>query len=561
MPEPMYDRKKMGEILVDQGYITAHQLEEALEEQRVTGEKLGDILMRKGWIAPEELNRVLASQAEVSTFDLVNYIIEPNIIELVPQDIAVKYKVIPVFKIGNTLTVAMTDPTNVFVIDELQRVTKCMIEPVLADEMAIRKAHDEYYGGKGTIQEIVTSLDKKSLQETDKLGEEAPIVKLVNLLIVEAVQVNASDIHLEPEEKFVGVRYRIDGILHRHTFLPKYLQPAVVSRFKIMAGLDIAEKRIPQDGRILMRVGNKEIDFRVSTCPTINGENVVLRILDKSSMVIGLETLGFPKKEMEAFEQVIEQPYGILLVTGPTGSGKTTTLYSALQKINREDINIMTVEDPVEYQFPRIRQVQVNPRTGLTFATALRSFLRQDPDVVLVGEIRDLETAEIAVQAALTGHLVMSTLHTNDAPTAFTRLIEMGVEPFLVSSSLLGVLAQRLVRRVCKKCREEYEPSPALVKSFGLESQIHKDIKLVRGKGCKICNSSGYKGRIGIFELLKVTPEIQELVLRKSSADDIRAMAQKQGMAVLRESAIEKMLAGVTTPEEVIRVTQTPGTG
>lgn len=551
--------KKLGEILLDQGYITKVQLDEALSEQNVTGEKLGEVLVRKGWLAPPELSRVIAMQAGVSAFDLANYIIDPGVIKIVGEDIAVKYKVIPVFKINYTLTVAMTDPSNVFIIDELSRLTGCTIEPVLADEMAIRKAQDQYYGGAGTIQEIVASIDQQKLQEGEKLGEEAPIVRLVNIIIIEAVQSNASDIHIEPEEKYMGVRYRIDGMLHTHTYLPKNLQAAVISRFKIMSNLDIAEKRIPQDGRILMKVGNKEIDFRVSSCPTINGENIVLRILDRSNTTIGLESLGFPPQELKALGDLIEQPYGIFLVTGPTGSGKTTTLYSSLQRINKEDINIMTVEDPVEYQFPRIRQVQINPKAGLLFSTALRSFLRQDPDVIMVGEIRDLETAEIAVQAALTGHLVLSTLHTNDSPTAFTRLIEMGVEPFLVSSSLLGVLAQRLVRRVCTKCKEEYVPSKALLETLGLKDKVGSDIKLMRGKGCQLCGSTGYKGRIGIYELLKMNLQIQDLVLNRASAEEIRDVAQKHGMRTLREAALDKMLTGVTTPEEVIRITQSIG--
>ncbi|MBU4273914.1 MAG: Flp pilus assembly complex ATPase component TadA, partial [Planctomycetes bacterium] len=431
--------KKIGELLLEQGYINPHQLQEALEEQKTTGEKVGEVLIRKGWLVPEELNRALALQLGVSTFDLANYIVNPQVIETIPQDIAVKYKVIPVFKVGDTLTVAMIDPGNVFLVDELQRITNCQVEAVLADEMTIRKAQDQYYGGAGTIHDIIASIDKNQLKEAEKLGDEAPVVKLVNLFIVEAVQVNTSDIHFEPEEKFMNVRYRIDGMLHKHAIIPKDLQPAIISRIKIMSGMDIAEKRLPQDGRILKKIGNKDIDFRVSSCPTIHGENIVLRILDKSSMALGMESLGFPKKELAVFEEIISQPYGIVLVTGPTGSGKTTTLYSALMKINREDINIMTVEDPVEYQFPQIRQVHVNHKAGLTFASALRSFLRQDPDVIMVGEIRDVETAQIAVQAALTGHLVLSTLHTNDSPTAFSRLIDMGVEPFLVSSAILGV--------------------------------------------------------------------------------------------------------------------------
>jgi type II secretory ATPase GspE/PulE/Tfp pilus assembly ATPase PilB-like protein len=376
---------------------------------------------------------------------------------------------------------------------------------------------------------------------------------------MQAVQTKASDIHVEPEEKALSIRYRIDGMLHRQQSLPRDLAPAVTSRFKIMAGLDIAEKRLPQDGRIMMKVGNKDIDFRVSTCPTIHGENIVLRILDKTGLVLGLESLGFPPKTFVTFKEMIAAPYGIILVTGPTGSGKTTTLYSALQLLNKEDVNIMTVEDPVEYQFPGMRQVHVNPLAGLTFASALRSFLRQDPDIIMVGEIRDLETAEIAVQAALTGHLVFSTLHTNDSPSAFTRLMNMGVEPFLISSSLLGVLAQRLLRKVCEKCKEVYVPSDQLLKDLGLEDKIGKNIKFSKGKGCKVCSQSGYKGRTGIYELLKVTPEIQEEVLKKVSADEIRAIAVQQAMTTLRQSALEKLLLGVTSPEEVIRVTLESG--
>jgi type IV pilus assembly protein PilB len=547
---------KLGDILVEEGYISRQQLEDAKEDQKLTGERLGDILIKKGWIAQAELTRAMAKQTGISAFDLSNYIIEPEVIGLVPEDISLKYKVIPVFKMNYILTVAMIDPTNVFVIDELSRITSCTIEPVLADEMAIRKAQDQYYGGAGTIREIVNSIDKEKLKDSEHMGEEAPIVKLVNILIVEAVQANASDIHIEPEEKFVGVRYRIDGVLNTHSFLPKDLQGAVISRFKIMANLDIAEKRMPQDGRIMMKVGTKDIDFRASTCPTVHGENVVLRILDKSSMTIGLESLGFPKDSLQKFESVLAQPYGIILVTGPTGSGKTTTLYSALQKLNREDINLMTVEDPVEYQFPRIRQVQINVKAGLTFATALRSFLRQDPDVVMVGEIRDKETAEIAVQAALTGHMVLSTLHTNDSPTTFTRLVDMGIEPFLVSSSILAVLAQRLMRKVCGKCKEEYVPSPAILESLDIVGKVSPGLKLFRGRGCQLCSNTGYKGRTGIYELLCVDMDIQDMILKKASSDDIRDMAVKKGMRTLRQSAIEKMLAGLTTPEEVARVTQ-----
>lgn len=552
-------QKKIGEILIERGLITQNELTEALVEQRTSGGKLGEVLIKKGWITREELERSLGVQTGISTFNLSGYIIEPEVVKLIPEEFTRKYKLMPVFVIENTLTVAMADPTNVFIIDEIQRMTKLNIEPVLVEYLEIRKIQDQYYGPTGSLNEIVASIDKEKLADSEKLGEEAPIIKIVNYLIIQAVQSKASDIHIEPEEKILNVRYRIDGMLTRQSSLPRDLAAAITSRFKIMAGLDIAEKRLPQDGRIMMKVGNKDIDFRVSTCPTIHGENVVLRILDKSGLVLGLESLGFPPKTLTLFKEILSSPYGIILVTGPTGSGKTTTLYSALQIVNKVDVNIMTVEDPVEYQFVGMRQVHVNPLAGLTFATALRSFLRQDPDIIMVGEIRDLETAEIAVQAALTGHLVFSTLHTNDSPSAFTRLMNMGVEPFLISSSLLGVLAQRLLRKICDKCKESYAPTDAFLKSIGLKDKIGENLKFSKGKGCKVCNQTGYKGRTGIYEMLKVTPEIQEAVLKKSSADDIRNIAISQGTTILRQAALEKLIAGITTTEEVIRVTLESG--
>lgn len=553
-------QKKLGEILIEQGLLSLTQLAEALEEQKLTGEKLGEILIKKGLFSPEELERCLTQQSGIAHFDLSNYIIEPEIIKLVPEDFARRYKLVPVFLIENTLTTAMAEPTNVFILDELQRMTKLIVEPVLAPELDIKKALDQYYGGSGTLQEIISAIDKSKLAEGERLGEEAPIIKIVNYLILQAVQVKASDIHIEPEEKLLNIRYRVDGILYRQPPLPKDLSPAIISRFKIMAGLDISEKRLPQDGRILMRIGNKDIDFRVSTCPTVHGENVVLRILDKSGLLAGLGSLGFAERELKLFQGLIQSPYGIILVTGPTGSGKTTTLYSALQILNKEDVNILTVEDPVEYQFPGIRQVHVNIKAGLTFASALRSFLRQDPNIIMVGEIRDRETAEIAIQAALTGHLVLSTLHTNDSASTFTRLIDMGLEPFLVSSSILGILAQRLIRRVCEKCKETYTPTDETLRNLGLEDKIGQNLQFNRGRGCKLCSQSGYKGRIGIYELLKVTLSIQELVLKRASADDIRAAAIKEGLSTLRISALEKLLSGLTTPEEVARVTLEQGT-
>ena len=551
--------KKIGEILVENGLITETQLAEALAEQRTSGNRLGEIVVKKGWVSREEIDKSLTQQKGISTFNLSGYIIEPEVVRLIPEPFARKYKLMPVFVIENTLTIAMSDPSNVFIIDEIQRLTKLNVEPVSAEELDIRKTQDQYYGPTGSLQDIIGSIDKTKLADGEQLGDEAPVIKIVNYLIIQAVQTKASDIHIEPEDKLLNVRYRIDGMLHRQSTLPRDLAAAVTSRFKIMAGLDIAEKRLPQDGRIMMKVGSKDIDFRVSTCPTIHGENIVLRILDKTGLVLGLESLGFPQNTLGLFKELISSPYGIILVTGPTGSGKTTTLYSSLQLLNKEDVNIMTVEDPVEYQFPGMRQVHVNVLAGLTFASALRSFLRQDPDIVMVGEIRDLETAEIAVQAALTGHMVFSTLHTNDSPSAFTRLMNMGVEPFLISSSLLGVLAQRLLRRVCEKCKELYSPSESLLKDMGLEDKIKGNIKFAKGKGCKVCNQSGYKGRIGIYELLKVTPEIQDAVLKKVSADEIRNLAVSQGMVTLRKAALEKLLLGGTTPEEVMRVTLESG--
>src|SRR3989339_342714 len=555
--------KKIGEILIEQGFISMEQLREALEEQKLTGEKVGEILVKKGVVGQEEIELALSKQKGIARFDLSNYIIEPSLFKLIPEDFARKYKLLPVFLIENTLTVAMADPTNVFIIDELQRLTKLMVEPVLAQELEIKKSQDQYYGGSGTLLEIVASIDRSKLSEGEKLGEEAPIIKIVNYLIMQAVQLKASDIHIEPEEKTLNIRYRVDGLLRRQSPLPKDLSGAVISRFKIMSGLDISEKRLPQDGRIIMKIGNKDIDFRVSTCPTIHGENVVLRILDKSGVVLGLETLGFPAKELGMFQEMIHSPYGIILVTGPTGSGKTTTLYSALQILNKETVNIMTVEDPVEYQFPGIRQVPVNVKTGLTFAAALRSFLRQDPNIIMLGEIRDHETAELAIQAALTGHQVFSTVHTNSASGAPPRLLDIEVEPFLLTSALNAIVGQRVVRKICIRCREEFSAAPEVdenIKSV-LGNLIPISIKnsptpmkLYKGKGCNFCANTGYLGRLGIFEVLVISESIAKLILEHSSSSSIEQEAVKRGMITLKQDGYLKVLEGVTTMEEVLRV-------
>jgi len=548
--------KKVEDILLEEGLLSQEQLKEALEESRVSNQKLERILTSKGWVKEEDINRVMASFAGVKTVNLDNYLIEPGVISTVPQESAHKYKLIPIYKTDKTLGVAMVNPTNVFIIDELQRKTNLLIEPFMASEAEIDRAITQYYGTASTVREIIASIDEKKLMEGEKLGEEAPIIKLVNLIIIQAVQERASDIHVEPEEKYLGLRYRIDGILHRRSSLPKLLQPAVMSRIKILAGLDIAEKRNPQDGRKLMRVGNKEYDFRVSSNPVSHGENFVLRILDKSTLAFELETLGLDPFGLGRVKELTAKNYGIILVTGPTGSGKTTTLYCVLQKLNKETVNILTVEDPIEYELPLIRQTQVNPKAGLLFSSAMRAFLRQDPNIIMVGEIRDQETAELAVQAALTGHLVFSTLHTNDAPTSFNRLIDMGVEPFLITSSILGIIAQRLMRRVCEQCKEPYTATKANLEGLGLGDKVGQDIKFYQGKGCALCSQTGYKGRVGIYEVLKTSPKIQELVLHKATADEVRKVAVEEGMKTLRQLAIEKLLAGMTTIEEVIRVTQ-----
>lgn len=547
--------KLLGEILVDQGVITQTQLEDALERQKTTGKPIGQILIQNGWANDEQVNRALAIQGGIPTIDLSNYIIEPEVAHLISQEVARKYKLIPVFKSDNVLTVAMSEPTNVFIVDELRSQTNCVVEPNYAPSVEIMRAIDMYYGVELSIRDIVKQAEAKKLSRKE-MEEQGVIVRVVNNLIVQAVKQKASDIHIEPEEKELGVRYRIDGVLHRISSLPKSIQAPIISRLKIMADLDIAERRVPQDGRIMMRVSDKELDLRVSTQPTSFGENVVMRILDRSTLRMKLEDLGFDKEELEKFRDLIKTPYGIILVTGPTGSGKSTTLYAALQRLNKEEVNIMTVEDPIEYNLRLIRQTQINRRAGLTYAKGLRAILRQDPDIVMVGEIRDLETAQIAVRAALTGHLVFSTLHTNDAPSAFTRLIDMGVEPFLVSCSLIGVLAQRLVRRICEKCKEEFEPPQELIKRLNLGKRIDSNTKFYRGKGCSLCNNTGYKGRIAIFELLENTRQVQDLALSRAASNEIKDLGIKQGMRTLREAAIRKLLQGVTTFEEVFRVTQ-----
>lgn len=558
------EKKKLGEILVEQGAITSAQLTQVLAEQKRTGERLGRILVNLGFITERELIKFLGAQMDIPPINLDNYLIDPQIIDLVPQSLARRYILIPVFKSEDTLTLAMADPLNVFAIDDLHVRTKCRITPAVASETDILRAIDQYYGISESMEEVIkeASEEKFKLEEVEEvdldkieaLAEEMPIIKLVNLIIMQAVKDRASDIHIESERDKVRTRYRIDGVLYEVPSPPKRLQPAIVSRIKIMSGMDIAEKRLPQDGRIMLRARNKDIDLRVATLPTMFGEKVVLRILERAVTIVDLDKLGLLPETRKRYEEIISRPYGIVLSTGPTGCGKSSTLYASLNKIKSTKTNIITIEDPIEYQISLVNQVQINPKAGLTFANGLRSFLRQDPDIIMVGEIRDLETAEIAVHASLTGHLVLSTLHTNDAPTAFTRLIDMGVEPFLVSSSVTAVMAQRLVRTICPKCREEHQPPKEVLEELGLSKE--KGLKFYRGKGCGNCKNTGYFGRTGIFELLIPNEKIKDMVVKKTPSTEIRKEALRAGMRSLREDGVFKIKEGITSIEEVLRVTQ-----
>jgi type IV pilus assembly protein PilB len=566
--------RRLGDLLVNEGLISHEQLQRALSEQKGSNEKLGTILVRLGLIQEDQLIGFLSRQYGIPSITLSQLDIDPEVVKLVPAQIARKYEVLPVKRTGNALTLAMADPTNVFALDDVAFMTNLQVLPVVASQGAIRQTIERIYEPQASaLTEVITAMEgetpdvevveggedvapsKVDIFELKDASEEAPVVKLVNLILTDAIRRGASDIHLEPYEKVFRVRYRIDGVLQEMMAPPKRLEAALLSRVKIMANLDIAERRLPQDGRIKIRYSSREIDLRVSTLPTIFGEKIVMRILDKEALTLDLSKLGFDDWSMENFKKSIHTPYGMILITGPTGSGKTTTLYSAIHTINSPDINIMTAEDPVEYNLKGINQVQVNEEIGRTFAAVLRSFLRQDPDVILVGETRDLETAQIAIRAALTGHLVFSTLHTNDAPSTIARLQDMGIPPFLVASSVLMVLAQRLARRVCKECRDPYEADEESLTPYGHVPQGLGRVTLYKGKGCQACNFTGMKGRTAMYEVMPVSPEIRELILRGATATEIRDLAQQQGMKTLRQAGLLKVLEGQTTAEEILRVT------
>ncbi|MDD5679688.1 MAG: type II secretion system ATPase GspE [Candidatus Omnitrophica bacterium] len=556
------------EMLKGTGLLKAADIRDALRQQRDTRERLGLILLRKGCITDENIRNVVTEQIGAEVQETRNMKIPPDAFRKVPMTFAHHHRVVPVKLDNNTLTVATDNPFNFLAFGNFRLFLGCNMEGILTTEEDIDILLEKHYGLKegAPIDALVAGMDTKTRTERRAAGEkkaeavakeeETPVVKLVNLLIAEAFKKRASDIHIEPLENKFRIRYRIDGVLHEVPGPPKRLQAAVISRMKIMAGMDIAEKRLPQDGRIRIAIGGKELDLRASTLPAIYGESLVLRILDKSSFLLGLKELGFMPDDEKKFERLIKSPNGILLVTGPTGSGKTTTLYASLSHINRPDRKLITVEDPVEYQISGINQVQVRPQINLTFAMGLRSILRQAPDVIMVGEIRDSETAQIAIQASLTGHLVFSTLHTNDAPGAVTRLIDMGIKPYLVASSVQAVLAQRLVRVICPSCKAEYKPSKEEIMAVNLAPEQLKTAKFYQGKGCDDCTQTGYKGRIGIFELLIMGDEVREVVFEKVSSSIIKEKAKKMGMMTLREDGMRKVLNGMTTISEVMRVTQ-----
>ena len=548
-------RKPLGQCLVEQGNLSAEGLARALEEQRRTGATLRDVLLRLELVDEKAILDYYQDQLGVPVMDVSTYAIEPEIVQLLPERVARQYHVLPLFKIGNTITVAMADPLDFVAIDEVKQSTGLQVDVVVSSEAQIREAVERQHPMTGGLEQFAKEQGlKQAVAEIAgaRPEEDGPIIRFVNMIVQQALRDGASDLHFEPEESSFRIRFRVDGVLREISVQSKTLYSSIVSRVKVMATLDIAERRLPQDGRVRMTALGRELDVRVSTFPTIHGENIVMRLLDRSAAFVGLDELGLAKRQLAVVHRMIERPNGIVLVTGPTGSGKTTTLYSCIHRINRVDRNIVTLEDPVEYHMASIRQTQVDPDIGLTFARGLRALLRQDPDVILVGEIRDGDTAEIAVRSALTGHLVLSTLHTNDASGAIPRLIDMKIEPFLLSSAMVGVLAQRLVRRICEKCRTPFVPPSELLAELGV---AHAKSKFAHGKGCPACGGTGYHGRIAIFEVLEVNDEVRDLISSRASAEDLARAVRRGGMGSLRDDAIRQAAEGITTLEEALRVT------
>ncbi len=568
--------QRLGDLLVKEKIITPEQLEQANKVQKEQSCRLGSALVKLGFLTDEDVTNFLSRQYGVPAINLSYFEIDPAVVKLIPFETAKRYQILPLSRVGASLTIAMVDPTNVFAMDDIKFMTGFNIEPVVASESSIQAGIDKAYGATKEEEDLETVMQSMSelneedvelqgeqqevgLSELEKAADEAPVVKLVNVVLSDAVKRGASDIHVEPYEKEFRVRFRIDGVLQAIMSPPLKLKDAITSRIKIMAKLDISEKRLPQDGRIMLKMNiggrKKQLDFRVSTLPTLWGEKIVLRLLDKENLRLDMTKLGFEPESLVKFEKAILKPYGMVLVTGPTGSGKTNTLYSSISRLNQPDTNIMTAEDPVEFQLHGVNQVQMKEQIGLNFAAALRSFLRQDPNIILVGEIRDFETAEIAIKAALTGHLVLSTLHTNGAPETITRLMNMGIEPFLVATSVHLICAQRLVRRICKDCIEPVDVPVQTLIEEGFTPEEAKTIKIQKGKGCSVCNNTGYKGRAGLYEVMEVDDEIRELVLVGASAVELKKKAIERGMLTLRRSGLIKVAAGVTTLEEVARET------
>ncbi len=565
-PRKTHVNEDIGQRLLDARLVDKAALDKAAVQQKTSGGNIVGNLVKIGAITEEALLGFLSRLYSVPAIDLKNYQPDVNLTRLIPGEVATKFMALPVSRSGRRLVVAMVNPTNIFAIDDIKFITGYEIEANVATEVSLKRAIDRAYDSAGTMADVMRGMEEElSVVEEEEVSEadaslaaaasEAPIVKLVNSLITDAVRRGASDIHLEPYERHMRVRYRIDGVLQEMISPPTKFKAAIISRLKIMAELDIAERRLPQDGRIKIKVLNRTIDLRVSSLPTIFGEKVVMRILDKSNLNIDLERLGFEPRAQKEFTQAIANPYGMCLVTGPTGSGKTTTLYSALSRVNVPEANVMTAEDPVEYNLDGINQVLVNEDVGLTFAAALKAFLRQDPNIIMVGEIRDLETASTAVKAALTGHLVLSTLHTNDAPSAIGRLIDMGIEPFLVASSVHIVLAQRLVRRVCNSCKRPVDLNDEILRELQLDREELAGASLVEGAGCIECNNTGYRGRQGVYEVMPMSSSLRDLVLDRASANEIKKLAIEQGMLTLRRDGLEKLKRGVTTVAEVLKET------
>ncbi len=567
--------ERLGEMLLKAGLITQDQLQEALQQQKTTGGKLGLNLVRLGYVQEEDITSLLSEQYGVPAIHLEHFEIDESILKHIPSDVAQKYLVVPIERTGATLTVAMADPSNVFALDDIRFITGYQVEPVVAAEVSIREAIEKYYGTSHDMElkdvmdeineeefsslEVAEEEESISAAELEAASQDAPVVKLCNIMLVDAVRKGASDIHIEPYEKELRVRFRIDGVLYEVLKPPLKLREAIASRLKILAKLDIAEKRLPQDGRIKMRMKidqkTKEIDYRVSVVPTLYGEKIVMRLLDKEALKLDMTKLGFEPESLKKFERAIFKPYGMVLVTGPTGSGKTNTLYSAIGRLNTPETNIMTAEDPVEFTIRGCNQVQMKESIGLNFASTLRSFLRQDPNIILVGEIRDFETAEIAVKAALTGHMVLSTLHTNDAPSTISRLMNMGIEPFLVATSVHLIQAQRLIRRICKECKEEVKMPKKALLGLGYSEEELDEVRVFKGKGCPLCNNSGYKGRVALMEVMEMSEQLREMVLMGANAVDLKKQALSEGMLTLRGSGLVKIKNGVTSVEEVVRET------